>query len=458
MHTAKNQSQDRLITRDIALVMAAAFCFFASNMLVTPLMAGYAESLGAAGAIMGLASGMMSIISLFCRPIAGLLSDRASKRLLVGIGAGLYLASNLWYAAASNPVSLIGARMVNGVGFACVSVCLATWMSLLLPIHHMGAGMGLYGTMNALAMAIGPAIGIKAQKIIGYRHTFLISAALAVLMVAAIFLVKNGGRPVQHTGTIPSNGLAVATNNSDVKHEHHALPAQASTASHTAVSNTNTTSNPLGTSHTRHTRLTPHRVVRMIIEPRVVPLSLVFMLFALPYFANQSFLVTYVQARALHVEASLFFPLYAIALLVMRLAMRDLFDHWSFRRFLLGCSVCLLGMLACLTVMTNDWLLLLAGILTAGSYGIMSSVTQSQAVLIAGRERSGIANSTYYIGIDLGMSLGPLIAGFLYQHAPIAWFYPVFALTVPLALILYFVSARIIHARDARSVGNRDGQ
>lgn len=406
-------SRDRLVTRDVALVMAAAFCFFAANMLVTPLMAGYSESLGATGAVMGLASGAMNIVSLVCRPIAGLLSDRASKRILVGVGAALYLASNIWYAAAVSPASLIAARMLNGIGFACCSVCLATWMSMLLPLRHMGAGMGLYGTMNALAMAVGPAIGIKAQQIIGYRATFLISAALAVLMVAAVLLVRNGGRTT------------------DASHDGHArrqptpLPA--------------------------HDVSTLHRILRAVVEPRVVPLALVFMLFALPYFANQSFLVTYVGARHLHVEASLFFPLYAAALFVLRMAMRDLFDRWGFRRFLVCCSVCLLGMLACLTVMTNDWVMLVAGILTAASYGIMSSATQSQAVLIAGRERSGIANSTYYIGIDLGMSLGPLIAGFLYEHAPIAWFYPSMMLVVPVALALYAVSAHVIHAHDAQN-------
>ena len=398
---ASNKRHDRLVTRDVALVMIAAFCFFASNMLVTPLMAGYSESLGATGAIMGLVSGMMSIVSLFCRPIAGLLSDRTSKRVLVGVGASIYLVSNVWYSLASNPMSLIAARMLNGVGFACCSVCLATWMSLLLPLRHMGAGMGLYGTMNALAMAVGPAIGIKAQQLIGYRHTFVISAAMAVLMVAAVFLVRNGGLPDRQT----------------------AKPAGA------------------------RRRITAHGLVRLIIEPRVVPLTFVFMLFALPYFANQSFLVTYVEARHLHVEASLFFPLYAAALLVMRLTMRDLFDRWSFRRFLIGCSICLLGMLACLAIMTNDWLMLAAGIFTAASYGIMSSVTQSQAVLIAGRERSGIANSTYYIGIDLGMSLGPLVGGFLYQHAPIAWFYPMMMVVVPLALAVYAINAHLTNRR-----------
>ena len=148
-------SDDRLMNRDVALVMAATFCFMASNMLVSPLMAGFSESLGAGGALMGVVAAMMNVVSLFCRPIAGNLADRTSKRTLVGIGAALYLVSSVWYALAGSPASLIAARMVNGVGFACCSVCLATWMAMLLPIRHMGAGMGLYGTMNALAMAIG---------------------------------------------------------------------------------------------------------------------------------------------------------------------------------------------------------------------------------------------------------------------------------------------------------------
>lgn len=448
------KERDRLVTRDVGLVMASGFCFFAANMLVTPLMAGFSESLGATGAVMGLAAGAMSIVSLVCRPIAGLLSDRASKRLLVGVGAALYLVSNVWYAAAGSSASLIVARMLNGVGFACCSVCLATWVASLLPLRHMGAGMGLYGTMNALAMAIGPAVGIKAQQLIGYRATFLIAAALALGMVGAVFLVRDGGHPAKSTARSdePTTPDSSAPEAGSIAPAHPVRPTDATQP--TQSTDVAQTSYPdqvhTGRFHTEQTGTARPRLQRLlnaIVEPRVVPLALVFMLFALPYFANQSFLVTYVQARGLRVEASLFFPLYAVALLVMRLTLRDLFDRWPFRRFLALCSVSLLGMLACLTFLANDWTLLLAGILTAGSYGLMSSVTQSQAVLIAGRERSGMANSTYYIGIDLGMSLGPLIAGFLYEHAPIAWFYPLFALVVPAALALHAATERFAQAR-----------
>ncbi|MDR4001889.1 MAG: MFS transporter [Bifidobacterium sp.] len=385
---------DRLITRDMALVMLATFCFMSSNMLANPIVAGYAESLGASGMLMGVVAGSMSFISLFCRPIAGNLSDRTSKRTLVATGTVLYFAAGLLYYFADSPIMLIMARVINGVGFACCSVCLATWMSLLLPIRHMGAGMGLYGTMNALAMAVGPAFGIRTQKYIGYRLTFLSSLVLAAIMLIATLMVKNGGQPVRKKQT--------------------------------------------SISATKKHRFS----IRSILEPRVVPLSLTFMMFAIAYFANQSFIVSYVQSRHLPVSSDLFFMFYAVALLVLRLGLRDLFDSKGFRFWLTVCSLGMLAMLACMTFLFNDWMLLLAAIFTAVGYGLMSSVTQAQAVVIAGRERSGIANSTYYAGIDLGMSVGPFVGGLVYGHLPAVWFYPVFMLAMPVAWLIYLLCVK----------------
>lgn len=406
------RKHDRLITRDMALVMLATFCFMSSNMLANPIVAGYAESLGASGMLMGVVAGSMSFISLFCRPIAGNLSDRTSKRTLVTAGTVLYFTAGLLYYFANSPIMLIMARVINGVGFACCSVCLATWMSLLLPIRHMGAGMGLYGTMNALAMAVGPALGIRAQKYIGYRLTFLSSLILAVIMLIATLMVKNGGQPVRkkQPSTTENPSLAVDIDGS--------IDGSAGATK-------------------KH-----HLSIRSILEPRVVPLSLTFMMFAIAYFANQSFIMNYVEARHLPVSADLFFMFYAVTLLVLRLVLRDLFDSKGFRSWLTLCSLGMLAMLACMTFLFNDWMLLLAAFFTAVGYGLMSSVTQAQAVVIAGRERSGIANSTYYAGIDLGMSVGPFVGGLVYGRLPVVWFYPVFMLTVPVAWLIYWLCVR----------------
>ena len=417
--TPQRPPKDRLITRDVALVMLATFFFMASNMTITPIVAGYGETLGATGAMMGVIAGVMSFVSLFCRPIAGNLSDLVSKRLLVAAGTTLYIVAGVLYCTANSTGMLIAARVVNGLGFACGSVCLATWVSLLLPIRHMGAGMGLYGIVNALAIAVGPALGIRLHQLVGYHLTFIASLVMNVFTLIVVMLVRNGGNPARRkagarAGQADQIGTAGMATVSQAPHQAHRL-------------------------HRLH--------LSNLVEPRAIPLVVVFMMFAIPYFANQSFLVDYIAARHLAASSDLFFVCYAVALLLMRLTMKDLFDSKGFRFWLVACSIMMLGALAFLSGMTNDWYLLGAGIGMAGGYGLMSSVTQAQAVVIAGRERSGMANGTYYMGIDLGMALGPILAGVFYEHLPIAWFYPVFMVTIPLAWAVYAGFARMIHSR-----------
>ena len=397
---ATTAAGDRLITRDVALIMAATFFYMTSSMMGTPIIAGFSHSLGASGALMGFLAGALSLSALICRPIAGNLSDRTSKRKLAVIGALIFLASNLGYYFVPNTAWLLAARILNGVGFACISVCLSTWLSMLLPISRMGAGMGLYGTMNALAQAVGPDLGIRASKAIGYRNTFLIAVGLTCCIVICVLLIKDGGKP-------PRAGLGRQQGG-----ERH------------------------------HIRLDS------LFEPRVIPIALIFMLFAIPYFANQSFIVDYANARHAHVIVSLFFPCYAITLLISRIVLRNWFDTKSFLFFMVTGTICQIVMLASLTVMRNNWFVMLAGLATVGAYGMMSSVTQARAVLIAGKARSGMANTTYYAGIDLGMFLGPLIGGFLYGGLPIIWFYPALLLTMPVAWIVYAFAHRTIQSSE----------
>ena len=81
----------KVYSRDVVLVMAASFFFMFSTMFVTPLMNGYARSLGAGPTLAGVIVGIMSIAAMFLRPIAGNLTDRFSKYGLSFIGGILIL-------------------------------------------------------------------------------------------------------------------------------------------------------------------------------------------------------------------------------------------------------------------------------------------------------------------------------------------------------------------------------
>ncbi len=94
--------------------------------------------------------------------------------------------------------------------------------------------MGLYGTMNALAMAIAPALGISLYNHFGYRVAFVMATVLAVLGVATIQFVHDKGEVVHHGTEGTGKGGFVA--------------------------------------------------------PRVLPVAAIIMLFAIPYCATQSFI------------------------------------------------------------------------------------------------------------------------------------------------------------------------
>ena len=351
----------KLYSRDILLILAASFCYFSSPMLVTPLITGFAGSVGASAALMGVIGGLMNLCSLFCRPLVGNLADRLSKYKVSTAGAALMSLACLGYILSSHPAGIVFFRVVNGVGFACCSVCMSTWMSNLLPKEKVGSGMGVYGMMNALGMAVAPGIGVTVYQTFGYHTAFAIALVFSLATLLIVQFVGDKGEPKPET-----------------------LPAGPKDG----------------------------RPALQIADPKVLPIAAIIMLFAIPYCATQSFLVSYAEARHLAVSVSLFFPLYAVVLLVLRLSLKGLFDRLPFVIFL------------------------------AGGYGIMGSVCQSTAILLAGKGKRGLANSTYYIGLDLGMTLGPVIGGFLYGRLDLAWFYPALVLTVPLGVLVYLLFMR----------------
>lgn len=374
--------------KDIILILAASFFYMASPMLVTPLITGFTESIGGTAAMMGFVGGLMNLVSLFCRPLAGNLADKMSKYRLSVIGVICMIIAAAGYVAAPNAAAVVVARVVNGIGFACCSVCMSTWMSNLLPKEKIGSGMGFYGSMNALAMAVAPAVGVNVYSRYGYRAAFLIALVFAAAVFFIIQFVKDKGVPSEQTR---------AKKNS-VK------------------------------------QFRP-------VDAKVLPISLIIMLFAIPYCATQSFLVTYTSERMLNVSVGMFFPAYAVVLILLRLSLKNYFDKLPFRIFLAVSCVSEFLSMCMLTVMRGNAAMFLASALLAGGYGIMCSVCQSTAMLLAGKENRGLANSTYYIGLDLGMTLGPMIGGLLYGSLEARFFYPALFATMPLAGLVYVTMA-----------------
>lgn len=378
----------RVWNRDIILLLAASFFYMESPMLVTPLITGFSESLGAGAAVMGLVGGLTNLCSLFFQPFFGNLVDRMSKHKLSTVGTLFLVVACVGYTVAVNPAMILLCRVINGVGFACCSACFSTWIATLLPRDKVGFGIGLYGMMNALSMAIAPAIGVAIYQHIGYRPAFVMAVVFSGLSCLIVQLTKDKGMPLRS------------------KQEK-----------------------------TEKFRL---------VERNVIPFTFVIMMFTIPYCATQSFLVRYTETRGLNVTVGLFFTIYAAALLILRIVLRNWFDKLSFMVFMRISTASSLLTMVFLYHMNSNLEMAAAAVMMAGGYGIMCTVSQSSAVLAAKPEDSGLAVGTYYIGLNSGMALGPMIGGFLYGNLPIEMFYPALMITAPLGFILYFDSRRLL--------------
>ena len=383
--------QTKVFSKDAVLVLVASFFYMSCPMIVTPIITGFTGMLGGTGFVMGVIGGLVNLVSLGCRPVAGNLADKMDEYHLALAGSGLMLIGCIGYCVAPSILVLVLARVINGVGYACCSVSMSTWLSILLPKDKIGSGMGLYGTVQALGMAVAPAFGIKIQSMFGYRAVFAVAVLFALVTILVTLLIRNHGIE-DHSGE------------------------------------------------------EPRRKGLQLIDSKVVPIALIVMLFTIPYLATQSFLISYVEKKGIAVDTALFFPLYAVVLVALRSGFRNYFDKVPYRRFLFISMVSSVLALLSLNFMTSDLLMIAAAVFMAGGYGIMCSVSQAGAILLAGPGRRGIANSTYYVGIDLGAALGAIIGGILYGSVDITLSYVVLLLCPVLCFVTYLVFRKELRA------------
>lgn len=369
---------------DVILVMAASFLFMFSVMFVTPLINGYALSLGADSILAGIITGSMSIVSIFLRPIAGNLVDLYSKYCLSLIGGILILIGVSGYWLVNTSGLLILFRLINGTGFVLATICMTTWLAFLVPRRFVGEAMGFYGLMNALAMAVAPLIAINSYKVIGYRYSMMIASLAAVIMLIMIKFVKN-----------------------------HAIPQ-----------------NKLSLKNIKHIR---------IIQKDTIPVALLMLFFSIPYFATQADLVEYVAMRKLSVSVGYFFLIYALSLLIIRIWLKRFFDTIAFGFWFWLSLIAMIIFLISMAFMKNNFIMLIAAVALSIGYGVIYSINQTTALLLSPLDQQGLASSTVYLGLDFGMASAPILGGIIASTIPNFYFYPIMLIMVPFVLVIYFI-------------------
>ena len=147
------------------------------------------------------------------------------------------------------------------------------------------------------------------------------------------------------------------------------------------------------------------------LEPRVNSISLVSVLVGLSYSGILGFMASFTREAGLVEAGTLFFIVYAVVITLTRPVLGIVFDRHGENCVLYPCFIFLAVGIVLLSLAANSWTVLLAAVFVGLGYGTYMSNGQAVVIKMVPVYRIGVATSTYFIALDLGLGVGPYLLG-----------------------------------------------
>jgi MFS family permease len=128
-----------------------------------------------------------------------------------------------------------------------------------------------------------------------------------------------------------------------------------------------------------------------------------------------SFIALY--GREIRIQNSaMYFLIFSIGIAAARLTAGKEFDKNGPRKIITLCLILLIIGFPLLALAKNEILFYLSALIIGFGNGVIFPTFQSMVNNLADSTHRGVANSTLYTAVDLGMGFGMIIAGLIAQH------------------------------------------
>jgi MFS transporter, DHA1 family, multidrug resistance protein len=170
----------------LAVAYVLTFIAFVDTFALLPTMGPYAALLGATGLGMGLAVGAYSITDIMFNVVGGVMLDRAGRRRLAIIGFAIVTVAMLLYPLATSVSTLIGIRLLHGVGGGIMIPAVYTLIGDLSRAGAKGRAMGRVGALIGTVAVVAPGLAGATRARAGFDAVFF---GLAALMAIGLIIV-----------------------------------------------------------------------------------------------------------------------------------------------------------------------------------------------------------------------------------------------------------------------------
>ncbi|MET0933156.1 MAG: MFS transporter [Mycetocola sp.] len=376
----------RLWTTGFVLVVVTNFFIAMVFYLLVTAMALYAvERFGANDIGAGAASGSFVLGAVIARVFAGKFLDFVGRRRMILVALLVYVIAGILYIPADNLALLLGIRTIHGIAFGAASTAIAASVMSLIPPSRRGEGTGYFGISATLATAVGPFLAVVLVQTVTYEALFAVCAACAaVALVVALFL------------RLP---------------EHPPTPEQAATK----------------------WRMRPID----LFEPAALGVGSVAFLAGMGWSGVLAFLNSFAVEEGMVSAASTFFLLYAGAVLLSRLVVGRLQDRFGDNAAVYPVLLAYAVGLALLAWSPNPAVMASAAVFIGLGFGALLPCAQAIVVTMSPPHRIGVATSTFYLLLDAGTGLGPVVLGSMLALTGFHGMYAVLAVVILLSAVLY---------------------
>ncbi|MBU7217018.1 MFS transporter [Staphylococcus gallinarum] len=386
-------------TKSFNINFITNFLVYLCMYLLIVIVASYTKEVyHASDSVAGLVSGLFIIGSLIGRFATGKYVNKIGPKRILLIGLAFLLITQLCYFIEGSLSFLMFTRLINGIATGITTTATGTIAAYVTPSERKSEGISLFSLSLVIGAAIGPFFGLLLINSFPIKLLFFICLICGIVSFIISFFVN-------------------------VKFEI-----------------TNETSTP--TTKRKGFNLSNY------IAKEAVPVAIIMLIAGLTYSSILTFLQFFAKEIDLVSLASYFFIFYAIASLITRPIAGRLMDQKTENVVAYPSFILLFLTFLVLSLTHSGWMLVLAGLLLGAGYGNISSCMQAIAIKVSPPTKYGIATSTYFIGLDLGLGFGPYVLGFATSTMTYAQLYGVMAVVVIITLIIYY----LVHGRKVKAM------
>lgn len=331
------------------------FLVFYSLLTVLPLYV--IDELHGTEGQAGLATTVFLLSAIIVRPFSGKIIELLGKKKTLIISVMMFGISSFIYFWVHDFYLLMALRFFHGIWFSIGSTVMVAIAADMIPPQRKGEGLGYFAMSMNLAVVVGPFLSLALIRWIPYTSLFMGLAWVIVI------------------GFLCSFGIQV-TEDDVVKED---------------VSK----------------RLT----LKDLMEVKAIPIALVGFLTSFAYSGIMSFISVYAKSVGIFESVSLFFVVFAAAMLLSRPYTGRLYDRSGPNSVIYPSLIIFAIGLILLSVTHSVFLLLVAGTLIGLGYGALLPSFQTMSIVAAPKRRTGHATATFFIFYDLGIAIGSFVLG-----------------------------------------------